>query len=292
MNMKIILILLGLFPLSLLGQQTPPPTHAVINASMTVIAPEDEDASNIPSAGEGNMRFSMRNFGDGETKISSYLLDSMVKTIMTNDMGRTTIIRNNAAHTTTTLIEVMGNKMGFVMTDAEQEEMRVRMDSLFKAQREADTAHRMPSRVQEEPQAAEIILTDESKKISGQDCKKALVINTRLLGIKDTVLVWYAPGINLPNIQPTSGSRSFGGFARMSNFTSLNGLSQLPGLAMQYEMKMRRGRTMQMQVTKVDLKKELTEKDFRIPKDFDVKPYAEFSQMFRGAPGMRMMPMQ
>lgn len=27
-----------------------------------------------------------------------------------------------------------------------------------------------------------------------------------------------------------------------------------------------------MEVTKVDLKKELTEKDFRIPKDFDVKP--------------------
>ncbi len=88
---------------------------------------------------------------------------------------------------------------------------------------------------------------------------------------------------------PSAGDQGMR-FSRMSNFTSLNGLNQLQGLAIKYEMKIRRKRTLQMEVTKVDLKKELTEKDFRIPKDFDVKPYSEFSQMFRGTPGMRMIP--
>ena len=290
--MKFISIFLSLFPFSVFAQQTTSINHAVIHATMTVIAPEEEDASRVPSPGEQGMGFSMRNFGDGETQITTYIMDSMVKTIMKSDMGRTTIIRNNAAKTTTTLIEVMGNKMGFVMTDAEQELMKQQMDRLIKARQEADTTHRFPPREKEERQPAEIVYTGISKRISGLDCKMAWVINTGFLGTKDSVAVWYAPSINLPNNQPASSGNSFGGFSRMSNFTSLNGLNQLQGLAIKYEMKMRRGRTLQMEVTKVDLKKELTEKDFSVPKDFDVKPYSEFSQMFRGMPGMRMMPRQ
>jgi hypothetical protein len=59
---------------------------------------------------------------------------------------------------------------------------------------------------------------------------------------------------------------------------------------MQYEMKMRRGRKMVVEVTKVDLNKEVTEKDFEIPKDFDVKPMKEFQSMMQGS-GMPMMRM-
>ena len=51
---------------------------------------------------------------------------------------------------------------------------------------------------------------------------------------------------------------------------------------MQYEMSMRRGRRMVVEVTKIDLKKEVTEKDFEIPKDFDVKPVKEFQGMMQG----------
>lgn len=289
--MKCFVLLLFLIPLTTFAQQ-PPATQGTVYATMTVTAPENEDASRIPSAGEGGMGFSMRNFGDGETKITSYIKDSMVKTVLKTDMGRTTIIRNNAAHTTTTLMEIMGNKFGFIITDEEQEKMKKQMDSIRSAQRQSDTANIFPRIQNEPPQPAEIVYTDETQKISGLDCKKALVINTGLLGLKDTVAIWYAPGINIPNNQPTSGGGAFRGGASIGNFTSLNGLSQIKGLAIKYEMKMRRGRTMQMEVTKVDFKKALTEKDFAVPKDFDVKPYSEFSQMFRGMPQMRMMPRQ
>ena len=105
------------------------------------------------------------------------------------------------------------------------------------------------------------------------------------MGIKDTVAVWYTPEIKLQNIASTGGTSSFGGFGGggFGNFTSLNGLDKIDGLVMQYEMNMRRGRKMIVEVTKIDLKKEVTEKDFEIPKDFDVKPMKEFQGMMQGA---------
>lgn len=262
-------------------------TQAVISTTMNVIAPEDEDVSRMPPPGEGGGPggFSMRNMGDGETKITTYVKDSMMKTIMKNEMGRTTMIRNNAAGTTISLIELMGNKMGFILTDADQADMKRKMDSMVLATRSAsDSSLKMPaSNTERKP--AEIVVTDETKKIAGFECKKALVINSNLLGLKDTVAVWFAPDLKLQNVSPGMGNR---GPRSFGNFVTLNGLDQLPGYAMQYEMKMRRGRIMQMEVTKVDLKKEIGSKDFEVPKDFEVKPYSEFQQMFRGMPQMRM----
>jgi len=291
--MKHFLLAFALLPFATHAQQPEPVTQAIIYSTMTVIAPEtEEDASRMPNAGDGNIRFSMRNFGDGESKITTYIKDSLVKTIFKSDMGRTTIIRNNSAHTTTTLLEMMGNNFGFIVTDEEQIKMREQMDSMIQARRDADSSTRALFTSNETSRPAEIIYTDEARKISGMDCKKALLINTGLLGIKDTVAVWYAPDINIPNNQPASGGGALRGRGGIGNFTTLNGLNQLKGLAIKYEMNMRHGRVMQMEVTKVDLKKTLSDKDFRVPKDFDVKPYSEFSKMFRGMPQMRMMPRQ
>lgn len=267
-------------------------TQAVISTTMNVIAPDDEDVSRMPPPGEGGGPggFSMRNMGDGETKITTYVKDSLVKTIMKNEMGRTTMIRNNNAGTTITLIEMMGNKTGFMLTDADQADMRRKMDSVIMAVRASnDSTVKRTAPTSAEKKPAEIVITEETKKIAGFDCKKALVINTGLLGIKDTVAVWFAPDLKIANASPGPGT---GGFRSFGNFVTLNGLDQVPGLAMKYEMKMRRGRIMQMEVTKVDLKKEIGTKDFEVPKDFEVKPYSEFQQMLRGIPQMRMMERQ
>ena len=255
--------------------------QAIVSTTTNVIAPEGEDVQNIQGGG-GNQFF--RNFGDGETKSTTYVNDSMVKTVMKNDMGRSTIIRNNNAKLTTTLIEIMGNKTGFFITDAEQAEMKIKMDSMRQARRNSDST-KPKTTATTTPENVEISYVDGTKKVAGYDCKKALVITTRLLGIKDTVAVWYSPEIKLQNIASTGGTSSFGNFGGggFGNFTSLNGLDKIDGLVMQYEMNMRRGRRMIVEVTKVDLKKEVTEKDFEIPKDFDVKPMKEFQGMMQGA---------
>jgi len=280
--MKQLFILFFILPYISYAQDQQTISHAIINSTITITAPEDDDASDIATQGDGSTRFSMRNFGDGETKITSYIKDSLSKTVVKNDMSRSTIIRNNNSHTTTTLIEVMGNKMGFVMTDEDQEQMKKQMDSMMKSRAGEDST--LSSQLNGEKQPAEIVITNDTKKIAGILCKKALVINTRLLGIKDTVPVWFAPDLKFDH-SVTGASLPNSGFRGMLSSFTLNGLNQLPGLPMQYEMKMRRGRTLQMEVNKVDLKKEIKDKEFDVPKDFDVKPYSEFSKMFRGMPG-------
>ena len=257
--------------------------QAVVSTTTTVIAPEGEDVQNIQGGGGGGNQM-FRNFGDGETKSTTYLKDSMVKTIMKSDIGRSTIIRNNEAKLTTTLLEIMGNKTGFYITDAEQAEMKIKMDSMMEARRNADTTR--PKRTSNNTvNPVEISYVEGSKKIAGYDCKKALVITTRLLGIKDSVAVWYNPDIKLHHIASTGGTSSFGGFGNVGNFTSLNGLDKIDGFVMQYEMNMRRGRRMIVEVTKIDLKKEVAEKEFEILKDFEVKPMKEFQSMMQGAGG-------
>lgn len=253
--------------------------QAVISTTTTVIAPETEEVQNIQGGGGANSFF--RNFGDGETKSTTYIKDSLVKTVMKNDMGRTTIIRNNNALLTTTLLEIMGNKTGFYITDAEQALMKQKMDSMMQSRRNTDSTHTRPPSAAT-PKEAQVVYTNDSKKMAGYECKKALVINTRLLGIKDTVEVWYTPNLKFPNLAATGGTSSFGGFGNFGNFTSLNGLDKIDGFVMQYEMNMRRGRKMQVEVTKIDLKKDLTSKDFEVPKDFDVKPMKEFQAMMQG----------
>ncbi|CAN5859806.1 hypothetical protein BH11BAC4_BH11BAC4_17030 [soil metagenome] len=254
--------------------------QATISTTTTVIAPETEDVQNIQGGGGGNQF--MRNFGDGETKSTTTVKDNMVKTALKNEMMRSTIIRDNNAGLTTTLIEAMGSKMGFYATDAEMAEMRVKMDSAMQARRNSDSTKTRPANTANN---VEISYVDGSKKFAGYECKKALLITTRLLGLKDTVVVWYNPTIKLENSASTGGTSAMSGFGGGSfgNFTSLNGLDKIDGLVMQYEMNMRRGRRMIVEVTKIDLKKEVTEKDFEISKDFDVKPMKEFQGMMQGA---------
>lgn len=282
--MKTIILLASFTITASVYAQPPVIRQAIINTTTNVIAPETEDVQNIQGGGGGG--FSFRNFGDGETKSITILKDDKVKTILKNDMGRSTIIRDNQAKMTTTLLEIMGNKTGFYASDAEMAEMRVRMDSMMQARRNSDTTQRRPANTNA-TNNTEISYVEGTKKIAGYECKKALVITTRLLGIKDTVAVWYNPEFKLNNIVSTGGTSAMGGFGggNFGNFTALGGLDKIDGFVMQYEMNMRRGRRMVVEVTKIDLKKEVAEKEFDIPKDFEVKPMKEFQGMMQGGQG-------
>ncbi|RYF82089.1 MAG: hypothetical protein EOO03_16220 [Chitinophagaceae bacterium] len=263
---KLLLMAAVVYSGNLLAQQKLV-TQAIVNTTTTVVAPSDEeDVSSIQTQGEG--RISFRNFADGETKSVTYLKNDLVKTVTKNDMGRTTAIRDNAKKVTTTLMEMMGNKTGVYATDEDQANMRKRVDSMMQATRNsADTSTRRMARPQDVP--TEIAYTEETKKIAGYTCKKAYVVSTRFLGIKDSAIAWYAPEIKLQNISSTGGLSGFGNFGGSS---STSALSKIDGFVMRYETKMGRGRTMTTEVTKLDLAKEVADKEFEIPKDFDVKP--------------------
>jgi hypothetical protein len=267
-------------------------SQATINTTTNVIAPEEEDVSVIQNQGQGqggggNMMF--RNFGDGETKSITQVKNDLVKTVIKTDMGRSTIIRDNAAKKTTTLIEMMGNKTGFYVTDSEQVEMKKRMDSMMRSRSKDTSANSATRRVQTTaPAPVEISTTDETKKIAGYTCKKVYLISTRFLGIKDSATVWYTPDIKINNLSSTGGSGMSMGMMAMggnSGGGTLSGLEKIDGFVMRYETKMRRNRTMVVEVTKVDLTKEISDKDFELPKDFEVKTMKEMGTMMGGGGG-------
>ena len=285
--MKKMLLIAAVFSGGNLMAQPKLVSQAIVNTTTTIIAPDEEDVSNIQTQGEGGGRMMFRNFGDGETKSVTYLKNDLVKTVMKSDMGRTTTIRDNAKKLTTTLIEMMGTKTGYYATDEEAANMRKRVDSMMQATRNAGDSSRTMRVVRPDNSQTEIVYTEETKKIAGYVCKKAWIVNTRILGIKDSSVVWYTPEIKLNNISSTGGLSGFGNMMGASG--SANAFSKIDGFVMRYENKMGRGRQMIVEVTKIDLGKELADKEFEIPKDFDVKPMQEMQQMMQGGGGQRIM---
>lgn len=283
---KIFLLLLSLTGLTVFAQQKTI-SQAIITTKTTIIAPEGEDdaAPQASASGDGGERRVMMRFGDaGETKAVTYLKNDLVKTVIKTDMANTVTIRDNAEKKTTTLMEMMGNKTGFYATDADQEEMRKRMDSMIKVRSE----NAIPGT--NTPPVIDVVYTDGTKKFAGFECKKALVIVTKntsvttettitVKPVSDTNIVWYCPDIKLQGITSTGGSSGPFSFGRI---TSLSGLDKINGFPMEYEMKMPRGRKMVVEVTKLETDKEVKDKEFEIPKDYDIKPMKDMQNGGRG----------
>ncbi len=241
--------------------------HAVVTTKTTVISPEGDDVPPPPPSADGAEVRVMRFGGDGETKSITTLKGNMVKTYTENEMSRTTVLRDNGKKMTTTLMEMMGNKTGFFSTDEEQEQMAKRMDSMMQSRRQGNDNFNSRSNA---TVSTVIAYLDETKKIAGLSCKKALLIATKQNGSKDSNIVWYSPDFKLQGIVSTGGASGFGGFG--ARVTGVAGLSDLAGFPMQYEVKMNRGRKMIVEVTKINTDKEVADKEFDIPKDFVVKP--------------------
>lgn len=258
--------------------------QAIINTTTNIIAPEEEDVANVQSQGQGGGMARMFS-GDGETKTVTHVKNDLVKSVSKSETGRTTIIRDNQKKLTTTLFEIMGTRNGFYATDEEMESGRKSMDSMMRAGAANDTSRKVVRPA--EPPKINISVTDETKKIAGYTCKKAYIITTRILGIKDTSVAWFTPDVKINNVSSTGGGMT--SIMSMGSPTSnpMAGLEQIDGFVMRFETKMRRNRIMNVEVTKLEIEKDVADKEFNIPKDFDVKPMSEMRNMMRGGMPVR-----
>jgi len=280
--MKILLPILSLFVASTAFAQPKIYNQAIVNTTTNVIAPEEEAVENIAQDPRGGMNF--RNMMDGETKFVTYLKGDLVKTSIKSEMGKSTVYRDNSKKLTTMVMEMMGSKNGFFASDDDMANMQKRRDSMMAERRKADTnsARRMPQ-TERNQGTTDISVTSETKKIAGYNCIKAYLITSRILGLKDTAVIWYTPDFKLNNVLSTGGMNNIPGMGNM--MPGLNGLDKVDGFVMRYEMKMRRNRRMEVEVTKVDLTKEVDAKEFDLPKDIEIKPMSEMQNMFRGGGG-------
>ena len=244
-------------------------TQAIINTKTTIVSPEgDEAPAQTITSGDGGETRIMRFGGDGETKTTTWLKNDLLKTFSESEMGRTTVIRDNSKKITTTIREMMGKKTGTYATDEDQAEMRKRMDSMMKSRGQNISLGGSTAAAP----VYNIVYFDETKKIAGFNCKKALIIATRS-GKSDTTSVWFNPDFKLQNLPSTGGvAAGFGGFTPATGPT---GMDLLEGFPMQYERNMARGRHMTVEVTKLVIDKDIADKEFEIPKDIEVKSIKE-----------------
>jgi len=260
-------------------------TQAIITTKTTIVAPEEEETTAPPSSvggdGGGEMRI-MRFIGDGETKTTTWLKGDIFKTYSETETGRTTIIRDNAKKVTITIMQMMGKTFGFSATDEDQENIRKRMDSMMQA--------RNQNAIQTTPAAPkiDIVYSEETKKIAGFSCNKAIIITTRSNGRSDSSLVWFTPELKFQGISSTGGAGGgFGGMSALTQSAATNAWEQLKGFPMQYERNMPRGRKMTVVVTKIVTDKEIEDKEFEVPKDVEIKSAKDMQN--GGGPGFFQM---
>ena len=254
-------------------------TQATITTKTTIVTPEgNEPPARTITTEDGETRV-IRFGGDGETKTTTWLKNDLVKTYSENEMSRSTVIRDNSKKITTTIIEMMGKKTGTYATDDDQAEMRKRMDSMMKSR-----GQNVSFGTANTPATYSVVYVDESKKVAGFACKKALVIGKRS-DRSDTTTVWYCPDFKLQNLPSTGGIAA--GFGGMSAATSPTGMELLNGFPMQYERNMSRGRHMTVEVTKMVIDKDVADKEFEISKDIEIKPMKDM-QNGSGGPMIQM----
>ncbi len=236
--------------------------HAIITTNTSMTMPEDMNpTSGGPVGGEQMVVINGMAAGE-DNKIITWYKNDIVKIVTDMGMGRNTLIIDNKNKRTTTLIEAMGTRTGFYTTEEDEKEMKRRMDSLTGARKDSITD-------------VVIDYLNETKKIAGYECKKALIKTIHGNGKTDTQYVWYSPEFKMgPGFSFRTGMMGSG---------ILQGFDKLNGFPMKYETKMRRGITMSMEVVKIDTEKNIDNKEFEIPKDFILKPMKDMQGS--GGPG-------
>jgi GLPGLI family protein len=226
--------------------------QAVISAKTTIFIPED--ATNM---GDGNQMSIMGMSSGDETKTTTWFKGDLLKIVNDGGMGKTTVIMDRKNKKTTTLMEMMGKKIGYYSTEEDEIAMKKKADSMMGARKNGIAA-------------VNIDYFDESKKIAGYACKKALIKTTRENGKIDSMNIWYTPDVKMNEGYVFRGGMMMGFGGGGGNMMS--GFDKLNGFPMQYEIKMRRGMVFTIEVTKIDMDKIIEDKEFDIPKGFELHP--------------------
>ena len=255
------------------AQQPKVITNATITTITTVIAPEDEDISQVGQGQGGRMNFMA--MMDGETKTTTWVKNDLVKTSIKSEIIKATIYRNNTTKVTNSVMNRMGNTTGTVSTDADLETMKKKMDSAMAERAKADT--NMKRRTRNVDFTAIVAYTEESKKIGGYNCKKAYVITDKILS-KDSMMVWYCPEFKINNVISTGGFSNIPMAARFMGGNGKDNFELVNGFVMMYERKLPGGRSMEVKVSKIDFTSEISNKEFELPKDVEFKPMSEFGR--------------
>ena len=272
------LILLVAYTIGFAQQKTV--ERAIVKSKTEITFPQNVNR-NAGGDDDGNATFG--GAGGMESKSTVYFKGDLIKTYNESDFGNTTVIVDKKNKRTTTLREAMGRKTGFYSTEEDEAAMRknmqARRDSIRQArgQSVSNTNTTIPE--------AEIVATNETKKIAGYNCKKAIIKTKSRQGEVNETIVWYTPDFKMAAGYPVAGitGGSFGrGMRGQRGGFGIAGLEKIDGFIMGYDVSRSNGFEMHMEVTKAELDPAIDDKIFEIPKGYDIKPLSEMQEQFRG----------
>lgn len=245
---------------------------AIIKMKVETTFPENfNPGGGGPDGGGGNFQMPR----DIEVNSTVWYKGNFTKMESQSDFGTNQTIIDRDAKKTTVLMEMMGRKMGFYSTEADQEAMQKRMDSARIARR--DSLEKLGLNfARNEP---EITIGNETKTIAGFNCKKAIIKTKNQNGQVSETVVWFTPDFKMGEGYTLNGGGGGGGMMRMMGMTP-QGMDKINGFPMEYEITRQNGMKVHMVVTKVQLDAEIADKTFEIPKGYDIKPMSEM-----GGPG-------
>lgn len=250
-NMKFLstVFFVSVFSFSASAQQTI--NEAIIEMTMNITFPEND----LPPAPEGAQ---VMRFGDGEVKSKMFLKNGNMKMETDMGMGKSYTFYTAENKTTTTLMEMMGRKMGFYSNEEDIKKMQA-----------ADTSQK---RIQAFKPEIFIEYLSESKVIAGMTCYKAIIRSKNSKGEEKVQEVWYTPDFRM------------GEEFKISTFIrgDVPGLNKLKGFPMELNIVRQNGMKMHYLVNKVDLNAKIDDKTFILPSGYDIKPQSE---MMRGGNG-------
>jgi hypothetical protein len=274
---KCFLLIFCAMPFAIQAQQVL--TNAVVKARI-------ETSSDNSGAGSGDGGGGMViQMAGSETDIVGYFKDSMRKVSVKNNFMNSITLYDGNTGVSTILTESMGEKTGYTQNDMQRLEQRRRSDSIMKAREgeEGSGPGRMVIRMGggANEKTTDISYSDESKKINGLDCKKAVVTTQGNDGTEKKTDVWYCPAYKLP--------------AGINLGRGMMNLAELKGMPVLYE----RSNTINVggneiimttryEVTSVETGKKIEDKEFELPKGYKVKTWEEYlKENPDGMPNMR-----
>jgi GLPGLI family protein len=239
-------LLTFLICLTAASQQTV--NEAIIETIVNVTFPE----SDMPPAPEGAQ---VMRFGDGELKAKIFYKNGNSKIETDMGMGKSYTFYTAENKTTTTLMEMMGRKMGFYSNEEDIKKMMA-----------ADTNQK---RIQAFKPEVFIEYLSDSKVIAGLTCYKAVIRYKTSKGEEKQQEVWYTPDFKMgEEFKLASVMRG-----------DVPGLNKIKGFVMEMELVRQNGMKMHYKVAKIDLNAKIDDKTFVLPSGYDIKPQSE---MMRG----------
>lgn len=279
--MKILYGILYAFSPMLALAQTKVVTQAIVQSKTEINFPQN---FNRPGGGDNDS-----DAGGGpsgmESKNTVYMKGDLIKTTSQSDFGNNITIIDKKNKTTTTLIEAMGRKTGYTVSDAEQEEVQKRMQARMDSLRQTRGNNQPPGGQDNfTPGSSEIVETNDTKKIADQVCKKVIIKTKSRQGETSETIVWYTPDFKMAEGFPVTGSsmgggRGFAGRGRGGFFNTAD-LEKIKGFVMGYELARPNGFSMKMEVTKIQLNTDIADKQFEVPKGYEMKTAQEVQNMF------------